>query len=81
MCINTDTSYTYEGKTYPAVLVRDSIKMTLYNSFNGKGRSNIFATNNLYAKGLGLVAYSGVDGKYLHTLQKILNQNEWEAIR
>ncbi|SFT84164.1 hypothetical protein SAMN05216474_2622 [Lishizhenia tianjinensis] len=80
-CINQDTNFVFEGKTYPAILVRDSIKMSLYNSFNGKGKSNIFATNNLYAKGLGLVAYASADNKYLHVLSRILTQKEWEALQ
>lgn len=80
-CINKDTSFVFEGKTYPAVLIRDSIKLSLYNPFNGNGKSNIFATNNLYAKGLGLVAYASADNKYLHILNRVLSQKEWEAIQ
>lgn len=80
-CIQSDTSFTFEGQTYPAVLVRDSIKMSFYNSFNGNGKSKVYAMNNLYAKGLGLVAYASSDNEYLHVLSRILSEEEWNAIQ
>lgn len=66
------------GKEYAAINVRDSIFIHFVNPKTKETKTTTTATNNYYAKGLGLVKWGDVDNEVVYELQKIISNKWWE---
>ena len=77
---NADFQIQVFGKTIPALLVKDTITITMVNIFTQQGSSQKTVVNRVYAKGYGLVQWSSSDGSIVYKLTKILSNDWWEEV-
>lgn len=68
------------GESIPALLIKDTVSITMANVFNQKGSTRSFIIDRVYAKGYGLVRWSSEDGSIVYNLEKILNNQWWEEV-
>lgn len=75
--INANYSYTFFGKAIPAILVKDTIRWFELNSITNEMREKSVITDNVYAKGYGLVEWGTEDKSILYSLRTILSDAWW----
>jgi hypothetical protein len=75
--INVNYSYTLFGKTIPAIIVKDTIRLYELNVNTKEVREKSVITDNVYAKGYGLVEWGTEDKSVLYSLRTILSDKWW----
>lgn len=78
--IDDATEINVLGKNAPAIVVRDSVTVTMVNVYTKQGSSQQFAMDRVYAKGYGLVKWSLTDGSVVYELKNILSNKWWEEV-
>lgn len=74
-----DADYTYVlfDKEVPAILVKDTISIVELNKNSKEMGENRVVTNNIYAKGYGLVEWGTEDNSIVYSLRTILSDKWW----
>jgi hypothetical protein len=74
---DADFTYVLFGKEVPALLVKDTIRMYELNQNSKEVRESVFVTDNIYAKGYGLVEWGTEDKLIVYSLRTILSDKWW----
>jgi hypothetical protein len=77
---NADFKIEVLGEVVPAILVKDTVTVTLANVFTQQGSTQNVVIDRVYAKGFGLVQWSSSDGAIVYDLKKILSNKWWEEV-
>lgn len=68
------------GEEKDVILVKDTVTWIQVNPATNLGNTNKGVIDRYYAKEMGLVAYGSEDGTIMYNLQRILKEEEWQAI-
>lgn len=77
---DTDLTTLVLGNTVPAILVKDSITVTMVNVFTQEGSSQKVVVDRVFAKGYGQVEWSSNGGSIAFVLKKIVSNDWWEEV-
>ena len=68
------------GKNVPAILVKDTIIITMVNVYTQEGSKQEVVVDRVFAKGYGQVKWSSNDGEIVFELKKIVTNQWWENV-
>jgi hypothetical protein len=75
--VDADYTFVLFGKEIPAILVKDTIRWYELNSITKEVRERSVITDNVYAKGYGLVEWGTEDKSVIYSLRTILSDKWW----
>jgi hypothetical protein len=75
--VDANYSFTLFGKEIPAIHVKDTVRWYELNANSNEARERSVVTDNIYAKGYGLVEWGAEDKSVVYTLRKILSDKWW----